>query len=96
MDHRQNNPPYWYYYDFGHLEPGRYYCGDSFQLLPAVESESADMVLIDPPYGMDKDKTWDTFAGKADYLAFSAYSNQTELWDFGTTTSKKSHGCATG
>ena len=66
MDHRQNNPPYWYYYDFGHLEPGRYYCGDSFQLLPAVESESADMVLIDPPYGMDKDKTWDTFDGKAD------------------------------
>jgi len=70
VDHRQNNPPYWYYYDFGHLEPGRYYCGDSFQLLPAVESESADMVLIDPPYGMDKDKTWDTFDSKADYLAF--------------------------
>lgn len=61
---------FYYYYDFGHLEPGRYYCGDSFQLLPAVESESADMVLIDPPYYMEKDKEWDTFDGKADYLAF--------------------------
>lgn len=70
MDHRQNNPPYWYYYDFGHLEPGRYYCGDSFQLLPAIQSGTADMVLIDPPYYMEKDKAWDCFEGKADYLAF--------------------------
>lgn len=61
MDHRKNNPAYWYYYNFGYLEPGRYYCGDSFQLLPAIQSGTADMVLIDPPYYMEKDKAWDCF-----------------------------------
>lgn len=68
--HEYGGACYWYYYDFGPLQPGRYYLGDSFQLLPAVESGSADMVLIDPPYGMGKDKAWDTFNGKAEYLDF--------------------------
>ncbi len=62
--------PFWYYYDFGPLQPGRYYCGDSFAMLPAVESGSADMVLIDPPYYMGKDASWDRFGGKAAYLEF--------------------------
>lgn len=65
-----HRPPFWYYYEFGQLQPGAYYCGDSFGLLPLVESGSADMVLIDPPYYMKKDKAWDSFDGKADYLDF--------------------------
>lgn len=69
---QHHNPPFWYYYDFGPLTPGTYYHGNSFDLLPLLESESVDMVLIDPPYYMDKDKEWDTFDGKADYLEFMA------------------------
>lgn len=62
--------PFWYYYDFGPLAPGTYYHGNSFELLPLIESETVDMVLIDPPYYMAKDKAWDTFDGKPDYLKF--------------------------
>lgn len=61
---------YFYYYDFSPLTPGAYYHGDSFALLPMVESGSVDLVLIDPPYFMKKDKAWDTFGGKAEYLEF--------------------------
>lgn len=64
MDHQSHEPArFWYYYDFSPLQPGRYYCGDCFQLLPAIESGTVDMVLIDPPYYMGKDKAWDCFAG---------------------------------
>lgn len=61
---------YFFYYDFSTLTPGTYYQGDSFALLPLVESGSADLVLIDPPYFMKKDKAWDSFGGKAEYLDF--------------------------
>lgn len=61
---------YFYYYDFPMLTPGAYYCGDSFDLLDQVDTGAADMVLIDPPYYMDKDKAWDSFEGKASYLEF--------------------------
>lgn len=71
MDHQGHEPArFWYYYDFSPLRPGRYYCGDCFQLLPAIESGTVDMVLIDPPYYMGKDKAWDCFEGRADYMAF--------------------------
>lgn len=71
MDHQSHEPArFWYYYDFSPLQPGRYYCGDCFQLLPAIESGTVDMVLIDPPYYMGKDKAWDCFEGRADYMAF--------------------------
>jgi len=67
---QSHKPPFWYYYDFGPLAPGTYYHGNSFEMLPLIESETVDMVLIDPPYYMAKDKAWDTFDGKPDYLKF--------------------------
>lgn len=67
MSHAQRTTGFYYYYT---LAPGGYYCGDSFELLPMVEAATADMVLIDPPYYMEKDKEWDSFGGKADYLHF--------------------------
>ena len=71
MDHQRHEPVrFWYYYDFSPLRPGHYYCGDCFRLLPAIESGTVDMVLIDPPYYMGKDKAWDCFEGRADYMAF--------------------------
>lgn len=66
----KRNAPAYYYYSFGNLPPGGFYLGDCFDLLQGVESDSADMVLLDPPYGMDKDKEWDSFEGKAEYLDF--------------------------
>lgn len=50
MDHQSHEPArFWYYYDFSPLQPGRYYCGDCFQLLPAIESGTVDMVLMTRP-----------------------------------------------
>lgn len=67
---RNDGTPQAYFYDYStRLHPGGYYLGDCFELLQEVESGSAGMVLIDPPYYIKKDQ-WDDFEGKADYLDF--------------------------
>lgn len=105
MDHQSHEPArFWYYYDFSPLQPGRYYCGDCFQLLPAIESGTVDMVLIDPPYYMGKDKAWDCFEGRADYMAFMGRAfiqaqrilKENGTLGFGTTTYRRSRGFVTG
>lgn len=49
--------------------PDCFLLGDSFELLPQIAAGSVDLVLLDPPYYIRKDK-WDNFDGRADYLDF--------------------------
>ena len=34
-------------------EHGVLYCGDCLEILPTLDAESVDMILSDPPYGID-------------------------------------------
>ncbi len=71
MDARQNEAPLQpYLYSYAGLAPGGYYQGDCFDLLQQVESGTADMVMIDPPYFIKKDREWDDFESKAEYMEF--------------------------
>ena len=50
--------------------------GDTFALLPLLPKESVDLLIVDPPYNLDKDFHGSTFkkTSEADYMAF------TEQW----------------
>ena len=43
-----------YLYDFGAIRPDSFLQGDSFKLLEGVQTETVDMVFIDPPYFIKK------------------------------------------
>ena len=58
-----------YLYDFGAIRPDSFLQGDSFKLLEGVQTETVDMVFIDPPYFIKKAE-WDTFGNQ----------NITTLW----------------
>lgn len=60
-----------YMYDFGTVQPDCFLQGDSFQLLEGVQTESVDMVFIDPPYFVKKAE-WDTFESQQAYNDFMA------------------------
>lgn len=60
-----------YLYDFGAVQPDCFLQGDSFQLLEGVQTESVDMVFIDPPYFVKKAE-WDTFESQQAYNDFMA------------------------
>lgn len=52
------------------LEINKIYKMDCMEFLDAVDDESVDLVVTDPPYNMDK-ADWDTFASHDDFLEFS-------------------------
>ena len=60
-------PPFYLYVQTP--APDCFLLGDSFELLPQIAAGSVDLVLLDPPYYIGKDK-WDNFDGRADYLDF--------------------------
>ena len=60
-------PPFYLYTQIP--APDCFLLGDSFELLPQIAAGSVDLVLLDPPYYIKKDK-WDNFDGRADYLDF--------------------------
>jgi len=50
-------------------------CGDALELLDDLESESYDLIFVDPPYGVRRDDIeWDCFPSEADFWSF------TEAW----------------
>ena len=55
-----------YLYDFGAIRPDSFLQGDSFKLLEGVQTETVDMVFIDPPYFIKKAE-WDTFGNQQEY-----------------------------
>ena len=59
-----------YLYDFGAIRPDSFLQGDSFKLLEGVQTETVDMVFIDPPY----------FIKKAEWDTFGTSRNITTLW----------------
>ena len=60
-----------YLYDFGAIQPDSFLQGDSFKLLEGVQTETVDMVFIDPPYFIKKAE-WDTFENQQEYNDFMA------------------------
>lgn len=60
-----------YLYDFGAIRPDSFLQGDSFKLLEGVQTETVDMVFIDPPYFIKKAE-WDTFENQQEYNNFMA------------------------
>lgn len=58
-------------YDFGAIQPDSFLQGDSFKLLEGVQTETVDMVFIDPPYFIKKAE-WDTFENQQEYNDFMA------------------------
>ena len=60
-----------YLYDFGAIRPDSFLQGDSFKLLEGVQTETVDMVFIDPPYFIKKAE-WDTFENQQEYNDFMA------------------------
>ena len=60
-----------YLYDFGAIRPDSFLQGDSFKLLEGVQTETVDMVFIDPPYFIKKAE-WDTFGNQQEYNNFMA------------------------
>lgn len=60
-----------YLYDFGAIQPDSFLQGDSFKLLEGVQTETVDMVFIDPPYFIKKTE-WDTFENQQEYNDFMA------------------------
>ena len=47
-------------FSVGAIRPDSFLQGDSFKLLEGVQTETVDMVFIDPPYFIKKAE-WDTF-----------------------------------
>lgn len=45
------------------------YEGNCFDYLPLIEDKSIDLIILDPPYNISKDK-WDKFPSHEDYLKF--------------------------
>jgi site-specific DNA-methyltransferase (adenine-specific) len=45
-------------YLYYHTDLGVLYCGDCLEILPLIPDNSVDLVLTDPPYGIDKAE-WD-------------------------------------
>lgn len=43
-------------YEYYRTENGVLYCGDCLEILPLLPDNSVDLVLTDPPYGMNKFK----------------------------------------
>lgn len=60
-----------YLYNFGAIQPDSFLLGDSFKLLEGVQTETVDMVFIDPPYFVKKAE-WDTFENQQEYNDFMA------------------------
>lgn len=60
-----------YLYNFGAIQPDSFLLGDSFKLLEGVQTETVDMVFIDPPYFIKKAE-WDTFENQQEYNDFMA------------------------
>ena len=46
---------------------GTLWLADAIELLTSIESQSADLVIADPPYAIGKDQ-WDRFASMEHYL----------------------------
>lgn len=46
------------------------YVADCFVLIEALEDQSADLVIADPPYNLHK-ADWDTFSSQEDFLDFT-------------------------
>ena len=45
------------------------YEADCFDVFPEIEKDSIDLIILDPPYNIGKDK-WDEFQSHEDYLKF--------------------------
>ena len=45
------------------------YEGDCFNVLPEMDNDSIDLIILDPPYNIGKD-VWDKFPSHEDYLNF--------------------------
>lgn len=43
---------------------------DCFEILPTIPDNSIDLVLIDPPYNIGKDKKWDKWKKVSEYVEF--------------------------
>ena len=54
------------------IEDGRYklYQGDCLEALKNISSKSINLVLIDPPYNIGKDKKWDKWNTVNAYVDF--------------------------
>lgn len=52
------------------MEKNRIYMSDVFDFLSALEDNSIDLAIVDPPYNLGKGK-WDTFANSEAYFDFT-------------------------
>ncbi|MGB9595874.1 MAG: DNA-methyltransferase [Candidatus Poribacteria bacterium] len=52
------------------IELNKLYVMDCFEFLKAVPDEFADLIIIDPPYNMNKDD-WDRFNSSDDFFRFT-------------------------
>ena len=44
------------------------YNGDCLEIMPEIEDKSINLIVIDPPYNIGKDKTWDKWKKQSDYV----------------------------
>ncbi|MBE6913493.1 MAG: site-specific DNA-methyltransferase [Ruminococcaceae bacterium] len=51
-------------------------CGDCFQVLPLLPEKFVDLLIVDPPYNLDKDFNGEQFRRRTD----EAYRDYTEAW----------------
>lgn len=52
------------------LEVNKIHCGDCLELMPQIEDGTVDLVVIDPPYNIGKDKKWDKWKTVNEYVTF--------------------------
>lgn len=48
-------------------DSGELYKGDSMEILPEIDSESVELIFVDPPYNIEKAE-WDKFETQEEYL----------------------------
>jgi site-specific DNA-methyltransferase (adenine-specific) len=57
------------------------YCGDCIEILPGIESESIDLILTDPPYGIDYQSNMRIVSDKFDKLKNDDNSKRLEAYE---------------
>jgi len=80
--HNDRLKDYLYYQD----DAGEIYCGDCLEIMPLLADKSVDLVLTDPPYGIDY-KKWDKidfipYCEKWIYECFRSMKDNGSLWSF--------------
>jgi DNA modification methylase len=67
-------------YEYYRTELGVLYCGDCLEILPLIPDGSVDLVLTDPPYGIDYLSSWTDNHDKLKNDDLETWLLQVPLW----------------